>query len=382
MRHSPYQLSRREFLRGCAFCGLGLAAGVLPVCAAPKKDGIREAPALIPKEAFFWEPLDNGRVRCTTCPNFCEREEGGATACRTRINRGGKLYTLTYARPCVIYVDQLEKNPLYHVAPGINALATATAGCNLCCHYCQNWDISQVGPGKTRNMDLAPEALVGDALERKLKWLTFSYTEPVAYYEYALDSARLARSQGLKVAIVTAGIINPKPLEKLMEQSDAFSVTIKGYTQAFYREVCGANLEDVWKTVRALVQAKKWVEAVTLVVPGMNDAEAGLRSIARGLAQLSPDIPLHFLRFAPAYKLKHLTQTPVATLEKARAAARQEGLKFVYLSNLPGHSGANTTCPACAKTLIERAGFKVLANNIRGGRCPFCGHAIPGIELG
>jgi pyruvate formate lyase activating enzyme len=276
----------------------------------------------------------------------------------------------------------LEKNPLYHVAPGSAALATATAGCNLTCTYCQNWDISQVGPDKTRNLDLTPEALVGEAGERGLKWLTFSYTEPVAYLEYALEAARLARQRGLKVAVVTAGIINPKPLAKLMENADAFSVTLKGYNQEFYRNVCGANLEDVWQTLRALNQAGKWLEVVTLIVPGLNDEEKGIRELAGALAKLSRDIPWHFLRFSPAYKLKHLPSTPVATLEMASRVARQAGLRYVYLSNLPGHSDTRTVCPACSKILIERVGFKILNNQIRSGRCPGCGLAIPGLDFG
>jgi len=282
----------------------------------------------------------------------------------------------------VIYVDALEKNPLYHVAPGSNALATATAGCNLTCTYCQNWDIAQVGPDKTRNMDLSPDALVGKAAERGVKWLTFSYTEPVAYYEYALDAARIARQQGLKVAVVTAGYINPKPLEKLMEISDAFSVTLKGYSQEFYQNVCGGNLETVWQTLRTLAGSGKWLEVVTLIVPGMNDEEQGLRKLARMLAQLNRDIPMHYLRFSPAYKLKHLPQTPVKTLERASQLARQEGLRYVYLSNLPGHSGAHTVCPSCSRTLIERVGFKVLRNQVKNGCCPACRFAIPGINLG
>ncbi|MBU4285467.1 MAG: radical SAM protein, partial [Verrucomicrobia bacterium] len=238
----------------------------------------------------------------------------------------------------------------------------------------------QVGPNKTKNMDLSPEALVAEARERGLKWLTFSYTEPVAYYEYAVDAARLARSQGLKVAMVTAGYINPKPLNQLIAVSDAFSITLKGYTSSFYKDICGGTLEDVWRCIKTIAKSGKWMEVVTLIVPGLNDEENGLRSIARSLAQLNPDIPLHFLRFAPAYKLKLIPSTPLRTLEKARDAARREGLHFVYLSNLPGHDGANTYCPACSKLLVERVGFKVLNNRVLRGRCPACAHAIPGLD--
>jgi pyruvate formate lyase activating enzyme len=279
----------------------------------------------------------------------------------------------------VIYTDALEKNPLYHVAPGANAIATATAGCNLICKYCQNWDISQVGPAKTRNMELAPEALVRQAMDRKLQWLTFSYTEPVAYLEYALAAAKIARSRNIKVAVVTAAYINPKPLESLLDCADAFSVTLKGYDRDFYRDVCGAELDKVWETINTIARAKKWMEIVTLIVPGLNDDQKGLRLLADSIANLDRNIPLHYLKFFPSYKLKHLPVTPLATLEKARENACKAGLRYVYLSNLPGHAAAHTTCPKCAKTLIERIGFKIITNHLSAGKCPACGYAVAGL---
>ena len=375
----PPSTTRRKFLCACAAGGACLAldgwAGAAATNAAPAK------PIRPLSRALFWEALPRGRTRCLTCPNHCESAEGGVTRCKTRVNRGGVLYTLTHSRPCVIHIDPLEKNPLFHVSPGQSNLVTATAGCNLSCSYCQNWDISQVGPEKTKNMDIPPDALVQRALDRSLKWISFSYTEPVAYYEYAVDVATLARARGLKVAMVTAGIIDPKPLEKLMAVSDAFSVTLKGDTPGFYKNVCGANIDTVWQTLRRVVQAGLWVEVVTLIIPGLNDDEPGLRSMARKLATLSPNIPLHYLRFFPMYKLKHLTTTPVATLERARDGALKEGLKFVYISNLPGHAAAQTNCPSCKKCLIERVGFKVVTNRIRESQCPFCATRIPGLDL-
>lgn len=369
-------LSRRDFLRGgIAFC---LCAGS---CSAVRAQIARLAKINDGnlRESAFWEPLAEGRTKCKTCPNECESDEGGITRCNTRINRGGKLYSLTYGRPCVIYTDALEKNPLYHVTPGQNAIATATAGCNLICKYCQNWDISQVGPSKTRNMDLSPEALVRQVTDRGLKWLTFSYTEPVAYLEYALEAARIARRQGVKVAVVTAAYINPKPLEQLITSADAFSVTLKGYSEEFYRDICGARLDRVWESIRIIARAKKWMEIVTLIVPGLNDRPEGLQQLARALAKLDQNIPLHYLRFFPAYKLKHLSATPVKTLENARETALKEGLKYVYLSNLPGHAAANTYCPACSKILIERIGFKIIKNILPENRCPFCRQTIAGL---
>lgn len=366
-------------MRGCIAFGLCAGSG-LKAGAQAFRSEIKSGQIL--KEAAFWEPLAGGRTRCNTCPNECESNEGGITRCNTRINRGGKLYSLTYGRPCVIYTDALEKNPLYHVTPGQSAIATATAGCNLICAYCQNWDISQAGPSKTRNMELPPEALVKQATDRGLKWLTFSYTEPVAYLEYALEAARIARAQHIKIAVVTAAYINPKPLERLLAVSDAFSVTLKGYAEDFYRDICGARLDKVWESMTTIAHAKKWMEIVTLIVPGLNDRLEGLRKLANAIARLDQNIPLHYLRFFPAYKLKHLSATPVKTLENARETALKEGLKYVYLSNLPGHAGAHTYCPACSKILIERIGFKIIKNVLQENRCSFCRQSIAGLWQG
>lgn len=368
------ELSRRSFIWTCTGCALGAAA---PAWAATSPTARTISPPPPQREAMFWEKTDSG-IACTTCPNHCAPEEGGTSLCRTRTNRGGKLYTMTYGRPCLIVKDPIAKNPLYHVDPGADAIGVATAGCNLTCKYCQNWEISQVGPDRTKNINLSPAEVVAKAVERKLKWITFSYTEPVAYLEYALDTAKLAQEKGLKVAVATAGFISEPALNELIKHTTAFSVTLKGYTDEFYKEVCGCSMSQVWKSIDALSAARKWFEVVTLIVPGLNDSESGLKSLASRLAGINRDIPLHFLRFAPAYKLKHLQQTPVQTLERARNNALQAGLKFVYI-DLPGHEAANTNCPSCRDLLVERSGFAVLRNTLRGGKCPRCSAAIPGL---
>ena len=374
------RLSRREFIGRCALGGLGAALGcVWP--AAARAASPRDIPDSALKEAAFWKSLPGGVVRCLTCPNECTRDEGEVSLCRTRINRGGRLYTLTFGKPCVVFQDPLEKNPLCHVEPGSQSLGIGTAGCNLACKYCQNWSFSQAGPWETRNLDLPPDGIVKRAKDRNLDWITFSYTEPVAYLEYALETAKLAKSAGLKVAMVTAAYIHPAPLEELIRHVDAFSVTLKGYTDVFYHDVVGGSLEVVWQNIATLVKARRWVEVVTLVVPTMNDDEKGLRSIARALARLSPDVPLHFERFSPAYKLQNLPPTPISTLEKARDMARQEGLRYVYLANVPGHAAASTYCPKCNRRLIERVNFMVLSNELRHGACPSCGHVVPGFNI-
>lgn len=379
-RATPNTISRRDFIRDCAVYGLGISA---LVSLGGTANGDEKAPP-VPiatnslAEAMFWEPLQGGRVRCMTCPNMCERGEGGITRCNTRINKGGKLYTMTYGKPCYLHEDPLAKNPLYHVDLDAGAIGVATAGCNLTCKYCQNWDISQVGPSKTKNMAASPDELLKSVRDRNLHWITFSYTEPVAYIEYAIDAAKLAKKNGVRIAMSTAGFICDKPLAELIKYTDAFSVTFKGNTDQFYRDVCGCRVEDVKSSITAISKANKWMEVAVLIVPGLNDGSDNIRAMMRFLATLNRNIPVHFLRFAPAYKLANLPPTPVKTLETAHAMARKEGLNFVYI-DLPGHESANTYCPNCGKMLIERAGFTILKNHLKKGDCPFCSRHIPGM---
>jgi len=367
--------SRRSFINGCAACGLGAA-----ICGplAGRAGAAPQTGAVSLKDAMFWESLPNGRTKCTICPNACERGDGVVSLCKSRINKGGKFYSLTYGKPCIISPDPLAKNPLYHVMPGSSAIATSTAGCNLTCKYCQNWDISQCGPEKTKNMDNTPAELVAQAKAKGFRWITFTYTEPVSYYEYAIDTAKEARKNGIRIAVSTAGFVCTKPLEELMKYVDAFSVTYKGATQDFYKTVCGGNLADVQRSITEIFKARKWMEIVNLVIPGMNDDDAGIKSIAAFIAGLSKDIPLHFLRFSPAFKLQHLQPTPVGTLEKAHAIAKKEGLKYVYV-DLPGHQASTTYCPSCKKPVIERSGLTVVNNNLKNGHCHKCSTKIPGI---
>lgn len=371
-------LKRREFNAVCASYGAGLL--LCPFSRAAGKGDPRTAPVSSLTPAKFWELGEDGKVKCLICPNECAREEGEVTVCNTRINRGGKLYSMIYGRPCVLNNDSLQKNPLYHVAPGTQALGVATAGCNLRCSYCQNWEISQTGPWDTRDLDAQPADIIRLAKERDLGWITFSYTDPVAYYEYAYDIAKLAKKAGLKVAVVTAGMINTKPLKALIEVADAFSVTLKGTTGSFYKKVCQAQIKRVWRTIETLAESDKWVEVINLVVTGLNDKEKDFEAIATSVRGLGPEIPLHYLRFSPAYKLRHLPKTPVRTLERAREISLAKGIKYVYV-DLPGHKGANTYCPRCRQPLIERSGFTVLANRIMKGRCPKCRTPVPGLDL-
>jgi pyruvate formate lyase activating enzyme len=279
-----------------------------------------------------------------------------------------------------VHVDPIEKKPFYHFLPTVPAFSLATAGCNLRCLYCQNWTISQVQPEDTRNADLPPESVVYYAREAQAPVIAYTYSEPTVFYEYMLDTARLARDAGLRNVVISAGFINPDPLRELCQAVDAIKIDLKGYDEAFYRDVCGGELEPVLRSIRTIYESGTHLEIVNLVVPTLNDSLEQLRALARWVSQdLSPDIPLHFSRFHPQYKLRHLPPTPVETLERARETALEEGVRFVYIGNVPGHPGDNTTCPACGETLIVRQGFTVTEYHLKAGTCAYCGAPIPGV---
>lgn len=365
----PTGWSRREFMTACAGCSAAFAAGMGHWTFADHQ---------LSHSAMHWEPLPDGTVQCRICPNMCICGEGQLSDCKTRINRAGRMVSLSYGLPCVLFADTLEKNPLYHVAPGSRTITLGTAGCNLRCAYCQNWEFSQADPRKTKNMKLSPADVVRYAKDRSIQWITFTYTEPVAYYEYAVDIAARAKAEGLSIAVVTAGYINPKPLQQLLDVSDAFCITLKGYDEDFYQDVIGCSLNDVWRAIKQVAKSGVWLEIVNLIVPTLNDDMKGIGRLARALASVDQNIPLHFLRFVPDYKLQHLPPTPTEIMEKAKAEADEQGMRYVYLDNLPGHPGSNTLCHQCGAPLIERSGFNIMSNRIKNSRCPDCGVQIPG----
>jgi len=319
-------------------------------------------------------------VRCNLCPHRCIVADGERGHCRVRENRGGVLYSMVYGNPCAVHVDPIEKKPFYHFLPTAAAFSLATAGCNLRCLYCQNWSISQVPPEETKNDDLPPEAVVRYAQQYQAPVIAYTYSEPIVFYEYMLATARLAREAGLKSVVVSSGFINQEPLQELCRAVDAIKIDLKGYDEEFYRKVCEAELGPVLETIRTIYASGIHLEIVNLVVPTLNDSLDQLRTLARWVArQVSPNVPLHFTRFYPQYKLANLPPTPVETLEEAWQAAREEGLHFVYVGNVPGHPGNNTICPACGKTIITREGFAVTEYHLKNGACAYCGEPIPGV---
>ncbi len=332
------------------------------------------------REAKYYKKLDDNYVQCLLCPRKCMLPPGATGFCRNRKNIDGKLYTLVYGRLCSVNIDIIEKAPFYHVLPGSKRLACAAVSCNLRCKYCQNWHISQVGPGEVPEYYIPPEELVKIAKKYGLKIICFTYTEPTVCYEYMLDVFKIAKKEGLITTIVSNGYINPEPLKELLKYTDAIKIDLKGFTEDFYREVSMGDLKSVLRTLKIIKKSGVWLEIVNLVVPTLNDNPEDIRRMCEWIRDsLGPDVPVHFTRFHPDYKLTNLPATPIKTLERAVKIAKEVGLHYVYIGNVPGHPYNNTYCPYCGKLLIRRVGLTVLENHIKDGKCPYCGHKIPGL---
>lgn len=332
------------------------------------------------KQAMFYKRLDDKKVSCQLCPRQCVIAEGKRGFCQVRENQGGKLYSLVYGRPCTVDVGPIEKAPFYHFIPGHKRLCLATVGCNLKCRYCQNWHISQVAPGEVREFNLSAQEIVEEAIRQKVTSISFTYTEPVVFYEYMYEISKLAKEKGIRTCIVSNGYINPEPLKMLLEVMDAVKIDFKGFTQKFYREDTYGELQPVLNTLKVLKEEGAYFEIVNLIVPTLNDNLEDIRRMCIWIREnLGEDVPLHFSRFSPAYRLTHLPPTSVQTLEEAVRIAKDVGLKYVYIGNVPGHVYNSTFCPNCKKRLIHRIHFSVLENHIKEGRCPFCGYKIYGI---
>lgn len=332
------------------------------------------------REAMFWERLDLG-AKCMLCPFNCYLTEGAKGRCRVRMNRAGTVFTQVYGQPVALAVDPIEKKPVFHMLPGSRILSLSTVGCPLRCGFCQNWSISQAYPEKTRGAAaLSPEEIVEAALERRIPSIAYTYGEPAVFYEYMLETARLAKRRGLRNVVVTSGYINPEPLRKLAPYLDVVKVDLKGMSEGFYASDVGGRLGSVLVTLRLLKELKIMVEVVNLVVPTRNDSDEDIARLAEWVRDnLGPDCPLFFSRFHPDYKFGNLPPTPVATLEKAVRIARRAGLNFVYVGNVPGHEAENTYCPNDGTVLVRRRGYLIERVSLRSGRCPVCGRKIPGV---
>jgi len=340
------------------------------------------------KEAMFYETLTSGKVKCGLCPYRCSIAAGHAGYCGVRQNIEGKLYSTIYGKVSSVAADPIEKKPLFHFHPGTRALSLGTLGCNMRCIHCQNWQISHVipvkgiGNGKIYNIveelptqHLSPEEMVDLAVKYECQGVAWTYNEPTIWFEYSYDGARLAKQKGLYTVYVTNGYITKEALDTIGPFLDAYRVDVKGFTKDFYKNL--ANVKDFNPVLEAAERAKKkWnmhVEIVTLVIPTWNDDETQLKGIANWIKEkLGPETPWHVTRFVPYLDLAHLPPTPTETLEEARQIGLDAGLKFVYIGNVPGHSGENTYCPKCKKLAIERVGYEIGKYNVDVGKCNFC----------
>ena len=318
-------------------------------------------------------------VKCELCPKACCLEENQRGNCRTRINIGGKLRSLTYGHPCSIHIDPIEKKPLFHFYPSSSILSLATAGCNLHCKNCQNWEISQSNPEDIPSYNLTPQSIVDLTIRENCPMIAYTYTEPLTFYEYTLDTSILARKDFLKNVLVTAGYLNKEPLRKLYKVTDAANIDLKFFDDAMYRKITTGSLKPV---LDALVLAKEmnvWLEITHLIIPTLNDDLSLIKKMCVWIkSNLGKDTPVHFSRFHPHYLLKNLPPTPVSTLRKAQVVAKETGINYVYIGNVWGDEREFTYCPYDGEILIKRAGYTILENNIEKGKCKFCGKLIAG----
>ena len=335
------------------------------------------------KEAMFYKQESGGQVRCGLCRFRCLISDGARGNCAVRENRGGTLYSLVYGKLCAEHVDPIEKKPLFHVMPGSRSYSIATVGCNFHCRHCQNYTISQVDrDAPIRGAEQTPQEIVQRALDSECRSISYTYTEPTIFYEFAYDTARLAREAGLKNIFVTNGYISREALATIAPFLDAANIDLKGFSEEFYRDIVHARLSEVLDSIVEYRRQGIWLELTTLIIPGLNDSEAELQGIAEFIvANLGIDTPWHVSQFYPTYKLTDRPRTPVATLRRARDIGRSAGLRYVYEGNVPGEGGENTYCPSCSGVLIKRYGYVIETDRISNGACPDCGAAIAGIGL-
>lgn len=319
-------------------------------------------------------------VKCLLCAQGCVIEDGKRGQCRTRMNVGGRLRSLVYGRPVSIHVDPIEKKPLYHFMPGAAAFSLATVGCPLKCKFCQNWEISQASPEDFRTSYTPPLQIVEAAKLRQAPVIAFTYNEPTVFTEYLLDIAREARRKNIRSALISCGIMNEAPLSDMCSALNAIKIDLKGYSEAFYRDVCSSELKPVLRSIKQVAKRRVHLEIVNLVVPTLNDSDKMISGLADWImGEIGPDVPVHFTRFHPQYQFLNQPPTPVATLERAREIAMQKGIRYAYVGNVPDHPGNDTYCPSCKKAVIRRKGFFITEMNVKAGRCSYCKRKIAGV---
>jgi len=377
-------MDKREFLRKGIMGFGGLTCTLCHYNSFAAGAGWLLSPSQPPKlwkwsrEAIHYTITPRG-VKCLNCPNECTLKRGETSKCRNRINVEDKLFTIAYGNPCAVHVDPIEKKPMLHFMPGSTVFSIATAGCNLACLNCQNWEISQSSPKKTENYDLMPARVVEECLANNCKAIAYTYSEPTTFYEYVHDTARLAREQKILNVYKSSGYINQKPLRQLCQYIDAANIDLKSFSDRIYISLNSGKLQPVLDSLLVLKSEGIWLEITNLVIPGYTDDMGMITRMCNWLVKNNLDeCPLHFSRFTPLYKLTQLPATPVSTLVQARKTAMDAGMKFVYIGNVPGTDFENTYCPACKKLVVERKGFRVLQQHLSGSACAYCGAKIAG----
>ena len=333
------------------------------------------------KEAMFYTKAQEQAVNCHLCNHHCHIKLDKHGICGVRKNQDGTLWSLVYGKVITQQIDPIEKKPLYHFYPGTQSYSIATVGCNFRCTFCQNADISQ-SPREDRSIygnTVAAESIVEQARKTGCASISYTYTEPTIFMEYALDVARLAHGVGIKNIFVSNGYMTEESLEAIAPYLDAANVDLKAFSDHFYAKQCGAHLEPVQKTLARMKELGIWLEVTTLLIPGLNDDPAELTEMVKFLSSLGPETPWHISRFHPAYRLMDRPVTPIRTLQNARDIGLKGGLQYVYLGNVPGDAGENTYCRQCRALLIERYGFTIQNRGLEGGKCATCGAVMAGV---
>jgi len=332
-------------------------------------------------DTHYWQRQEDGRIQCTQCPRFCTLRDGHRGVCFVRMAHEGKIVMTSYGRSSGFCIDPIEKKPLNHFLPGTPVLSFGTAGCNLTCKFCQNWDISKSRETHTLTQRASPERLAELAERYGCRSIAFTYNDPVIFMEYALDVASACHERGIRSVAVTAGYINPEPRREFYAGMDAANVDLKGFTERFYHKVCSGHLAPVLDTLQYLRhETEVWFEITTLLIPGENDSDEELTQQCRWIADhLGPDVPLHFTAFHPDFHMLDTPPTPPATLTRARRIALEHGLHYVYTGNVHDSQGGSTWCPGCGELLIERDWYDLGKWALKDGACRHCGQKIPGV---
>ena len=372
-------LSKRDFLKAaacgaCALCLAGVAGRTRTASAQSAQRGLIKR-----KPSPWFSAADEGAIVCELCPRRCRIAPGQRGRCRVRENRDGRAYTLVYGNPCLVQLDPVERKPFFHVLPGTRALSISTAGCNIACKFCEVWDMALVAPEEVHAYDMPPEEVVKQAKAAEARSVSYAFGEPVVFHEYMAATAALAKKEGLLNLLHTNGYIAREPLDALAEHLDAVNVDLKSFDPAFYRDVCDGELAPVLETLKHLKEKRVHVEITHILIPTLNDDLAQLRKMCLWIRdELGAEVPVHFARFYPLYRLANLPPTPVTTIERARELAFETGLRYVYVGRITGHEGENTFCPECRKPVIERMGFVIEKMHLKDGTCSHCGAAIAG----